>query len=108
MAELNDIIEKLKTKKEELAERLERVESSLRKTHDRDWAEQAQERENEEVVVALEANTRAELIMVNEALGRVDLDEYGICTICDGPIRVERLEALPYTDRCFNCASELE
>ena len=59
-------------------------------------------------MVALEANTRAELNMVNEALGRVDLDEYGICIVCDGPIRVERLEALPYTDRCFNCASELE
>lgn len=108
MVELSDIIEKLKAKKIELEDRLGRVETSLRKTHDKDWAEQAQERENEDVVVALEANTRAELIQVNEALGRVDVDEYGICTVCDGPIRVERLEALPYTDRCYNCASELE
>ena len=108
MSEYKEIVEKLNLKKQELEERLDRVESSLRKTHAKDWSEQAQERENEEVVEKLDENIRIELNQVNEALSRVEKNEYGICEVCDGPIRAERLEALPYTDRCFNCASELE
>jgi len=108
MSEYKEIVEKLNLKKQELEERLDRVENSLRKTHAKDWSEQAQERENEEVVEKLDENIRIELNQVNEALSRVEKNEYGICEICDGPIRAERLEALPYTDRCFNCASELE
>jgi len=108
MSEYKEIVEKLNLKKQELEERLDRVEDSLRKTHAKDWSEQAQERENEEVVEKLDENIRIELNQVNEALSRVEKNEYGICEICDGPIRAERLEALPYTDRCFNCASELE
>ncbi|GJM16222.1 MAG: dimethylmenaquinone methyltransferase [Thermodesulfobacteriota bacterium] len=108
MSEYKEIVEKLNLKKQELEERLDRVKSSLRKTHAKDWSEQAQERENEEVVEKLDENIRIELNQVNEALSRVEKNEYGICEVCDGPIRAERLEALPYTDRCFNCASELE
>jgi len=108
MKELASVIEKLNAKKAELEERLERVEASLRKTHAKDWSEQAQERENEQVVEALGANIREELDQIYAALARVENGEYGQCAICNGPIRVERLEALPYTDRCHNCATELE
>lgn len=108
MGEFDNIIEKLNTRKEELEQRLDKVETSLRKTHAKDWSEQAQERENEEVVEKLEETARIELNQINEALSRIGSNSYGICEICDGPIRPERLEVLPYTNRCFNCASELE
>ena len=108
MKELGSIIEKLNAKKDELEERLERVDASLRKTHAKDWSEQAQERENEEVVEALGSNIRVELNQIYAALARVDNGEYGTCTVCDGPIRPARLEVLPYTDRCHSCAEELE
>lgn len=102
------VIKKLNSRKEELEERLDKVENSLRKTHAKDWSEQAQERENEEVVERLEESARIELLQIHEALSRIESDEYGLCEVCDGPIRAERLEALPYTNRCFTCASELE
>ena len=108
MGEFDAIVEKLKLKKEELEQRLDKVEDSLRKTHAKDWSEQAQERENEEVVEKLEETARIELNQINEALSRIENDRYGICDVCDTPIRPERLEVLPYTNRCFNCASELE
>ena len=108
MSEYEEIVQKLNLKKQELQERLDRVEDSLRKTHAKDWSEQAQERENEEVVEKLEESVRIELNQIYEALSRVENNEYGVCEVCDGPIRVARLEALPYTNRCFNCASELE
>ena len=108
MKEIDGLIEKLKTRQSELQERLSKVEASLRKTHAKDWEEQAIERENDEVVEALELSIRTELGQINTALGRVEEDEYGICTICDEPIPIGRLEALPYTDRCVSCASEME
>jgi DnaK suppressor protein len=108
MSEYEAVIQKLNLKKQELEERLNRVEDSLRKTHAKDWSEQAQERENDEVVEQLEESTRLELNQIYEALSRAEKNKYGICEVCDGPIRAGRLEALPYTNRCFNCASELE
>ncbi|MEE8299412.1 MAG: TraR/DksA C4-type zinc finger protein [Thermodesulfobacteriota bacterium] len=108
MSDHEEIVKKLNLKKQELEERLDRVEDSLRKTHAKDWSEQAQERENEEVVEKLDENLRIELNQIYEALSRVEENKYGVCDVCDGQIRVERLEALPYTNRCFNCASELE
>lgn len=108
MKELEAIIEKLKLRQEELANRLNKVEASLRKTHEKDWQEQAIERENEEVVVALDESLRTELEQIIAALDRVEKNEFGICSICDDPIPLGRLEALPFTDRCVSCASEME
>lgn len=108
MSEINEFVEKLTTKKEELEERLERVDASLRKTHAKDWSEQAQERENEEVVEALASSIRVELNQIYEALSRAEKGTYGTCVACDAPIEVARLEALPYTTLCLRCAEELE
>ena len=108
MKEHEGIIERLRLRQAELQERLDKVEASLRKTHAKDWEEQAIERENDEVVELLDENIRTELGQINIALNRAEKNEYGICVICEDPIPVGRLEALPYTDRCVSCASELE
>lgn len=108
MSDYDAIIEKLRIRKAELENRLGRVETSMRKTYAKDWQEQSIERENDEVVDALDETLRTELNQVNSALARVDKNEYGICAVCDEPIPVARLEALPYTDRCVSCASESE
>ena len=108
MSEYDAIIERLRKKKGELEDRLNRVETSLRKTYAKDWQEQSIEREGDEVVEALDESIRTELNQINSALGRVDKNVYGICAVCDDPIPVGRLEVLPYTDRCVSCASESE
>ena len=108
MSDYDAIIERLRKKKGELEDRLGRVETSLRKTYAKDWQEQSIERESDEVVEALDESIRTELSQINAALARVDKNEYGICAVCDDPIPVGRLEALPYTDRCVSCASESE
>lgn len=108
MKEHEAIIERLRERQAELQDRLDKVEASLRKTHAKDWEEQAIERENDEVVELLDENIRTELGQINIALKRVEKDEYGICAICDEPIPLGRLEALPFTDRCVSCASESE
>ncbi len=108
MSQYDAVVEKLRIKRAELEGRLNRVETSMRKTYAKDWEEQSIERENDEVVERLDESIRAELNLVNAALSRAEKNEYGICAICDEPIPVARLEALPYTDRCVSCASESE
>jgi RNA polymerase-binding transcription factor len=108
MSDYDAIIDRLRIRKGELEDRLNRVEGSLRKTYAKDWQEQSIERENDEVVEALDESIRNELVLINTALARVDKDDYGICAVCGEPIPVGRLEALPYTDRCVSCASESE
>ena len=108
MSEYDGIIERLRLRKAEIENRLGKVETSMRKTYAKDWEEQSIERETDEVVDALDGTPRTELNQVNTALARVDKNEYGVCAVCDEPIPVARLEALPYTDRCVTCASESE
>jgi RNA polymerase-binding transcription factor len=108
MSEYDGIIERLRLRKAEIENRLGRVETSMRKTYAKDWEEQSIERETDEVVDALDETLRTELNQVNTALARVEKNEYGVCAVCDEPIPVARLEALPYTDRCVSCASESE
>jgi len=47
---------------------------------------------------------RAGVAEVDEALGRLALGTYGVCTACGGEIPVGRLEALPATATCVACA----
>ncbi|MDX1756593.1 MAG: TraR/DksA family transcriptional regulator [Marinobacter sp.] len=70
----------------------------------RDFAEQAIETQNDEVVDGLEAESRAELAQVNRALERIEAGEGEDCERCGEPIDPRRLQILPYTTLCVKCA----
>lgn len=44
-----------------------------------------------------------DLALVEAALARLDRGTYGRCVTCGGPVGDERLEALPWADRCIAC-----
>jgi RNA polymerase-binding transcription factor DksA len=48
------------------------------------------------------------LARVNEALAEIDRGEYGICKTCGGTISSERLDFLPYVERCIECQRRQE
>ena len=48
------------------------------------------------------------LYEIDEALKRIDGGSYGVCEICEKPIRHDRLEALPFTRFTVECQAELE
>lgn len=48
------------------------------------------------------------LYEIDEALKRIDDGTYGVCDICEKPIRHDRLEALPFTRYTVECQAELE
>jgi DnaK suppressor protein len=55
--------------------------------------------------LSIEQNTIDLLSKVSRALDRVNAGTYGICESCGQPIPVERLDVLPYTTLCVDCAS---
>lgn len=96
----------LLTRKDELETRLGHIKKDASRTNSADWSEQAQERENDEVIDALGNEYSLELIKVNQALARMDEGEYGYCKDCGIEIPEARLEVMLYTDLCVKCAEK--
>ena len=48
------------------------------------------------------------LYEIDEALKRIEDGTYGICDLCEKPIKHDRLEALPFTRYTVDCQAELE
>ena len=71
---------------------------------DPDWEEQVVERENDEVLDALDDAGQRELQEIRDTLGRMDRGEFGRCLGCGQPIPEGRLRALPTATRCTRCA----
>jgi len=105
----NDIHKQLMDKLDELTSRLNDIEKD---THHKDspvsadFAEQATETENDEVLAALEAETNATIANIKNSLKRMEEGNYGVCASCGIEIPEERIKALPYTDKCFECADK--
>ncbi len=53
--------------------------------------------------LALRDRSDHQLVLVDEALARLDAGTFGTCVRCGGPITPERLEALPWAARCIDC-----
>ena len=53
---------------------------------------------------ALGAHDQEEIRQIDAALARIDAGEYGACVTCGNDISAERLEVLPATPFCKNCA----
>lgn len=54
------------------------------------------------------ANSENKLGRLNDALHRLDKDEYGECLICEEPISKARLKVMPESAICLNCARARE
>ena len=100
----NDSLNVLKQLEDELSNRLQNLSADKSQSHSSDSSEQAVERENDEVVDQLENDTREELIQVQHAIKRIESGSYGTCTKCEEEISAARLQAIPYSSLCINCA----
>jgi RNA polymerase-binding protein DksA len=54
--------------------------------------------------LAMRDHERAQLVLVDEALARLDAGGYGTCRSCGRPIAQARLEAIPWVAFCIDCA----
>ncbi len=63
----------------------------------------AQERAEERVKLAVLKRGHKMQATVKEALERLVRGRYGLCAVCQEPIAVARLQALPFAVRCLSC-----
>lgn len=94
---LNDRIEALRS-------RLQSVDDALDQPHSKDWEDDAVEHEGDEVLEDLGRSGLAEIARIEAALSRIAEGTYGECVKCGDEISEERLDLLPDTPFCRNCA----
>ena len=58
--------------------------------------------------LTLDENTKHLLNQIEHALVLIQKKKYGICEQCKEPIPIARLEALPYSTNCKDCAVLIE
>ena len=63
---------------------------------------------DQEFTLSLIENEQLTLDQIHEALSRIDEGTYGRCEECAHPIAKPRLQVLPYTKHCIECARKLE
>jgi DnaK suppressor protein len=59
-----------------------------------------------ELNLALREEIERKVEQLEEALKRLEAGDYGFCESCEQPIDPERLEVLPSTTLCIECARE--
>lgn len=72
---------------------------------DPDWEEMAIQREGDEVLEGMGLEAQTELRAIAAALGRIAAGHYGTCQTCGAAISPARLDVLPYTPFCKECAA---
>jgi len=98
---------RLIARRSELRERLARVKAELRRETEAlspDFAAQATQRENDDVLEGLRRSTESELQDIEAALQRIRHGRYGVCICCEERIDSQRLASVPYAVRCEECA----
>jgi DnaK suppressor protein len=88
-------------------EELARVEEELAMRHP-EPAEHAMEDWDAQVLSSLGDTDMRAIVSVVDALERLNRGHYGKCTECGEPISAARLEALPETGVCIDCARSAE
>jgi DnaK suppressor protein len=101
------IRQRLLSRRDELRSREARVNAGLRQQPDlstSDYGDISNQSERNGLLTALSRTADAELKRIDGALQRLAEGRYTTCSICGEEIEPQRLEAVPYTDRCIACA----
>lgn len=94
----------LDTRMKQLKVRIAEIEAELESHQSKDWDDLAAEREGDEVLEEMGLSAQHEMRMIEAAMARIEAGEYGICVTCGAEIAEERLDLLPATPFCRDCA----
>lgn len=107
MHDLDYYKQKLLTLKDQDRARIKKIDKDIKhEDMSPNWTEQATEREDDEVLESLGNASEQELILIDAALNRIDSGEYFSCSLCGEEIPAARLELLPFSVHCVNCAEK--
>ena len=99
-----EILSQLEDKQRELLSRIQAIETDFKNGRAADFAEQATETENDQVLDEIHHQAKEELLLVIAAIAQINNGHYGQCKQCAAPIEAARLTALPYVQTCIHCA----
>jgi DnaK suppressor protein len=100
---LKEIKKRLIEERELLIQKLNDNDLSIDDSETPDPVDLAVRNYSKNVQLAVSENESRQLAMVDEALRRIDDDEYGNCLNCGDPINPKRLSAIPWARYCLNC-----
>jgi RNA polymerase-binding transcription factor DksA len=107
--ELAEARRALEKKRFELLQRERQLEADIRRQKDplsADSEEQATQKENDDVLDALDGEARAEIQQIDLALDRIAAGSYYDCSACGQKIDRERRNFLIDATLCISCASK--
>ena len=87
-----------------LTERLGLIDAELQSHDEKDWEELATAREGDEVLESIGVGSQSEMRAIKAALQRITAGDYGTCLRCGTAIGAARLDLLPFTPFCKECA----
>jgi DnaK suppressor protein len=73
-----------------------------------DVVDKAETSYTKEFLLSLSDADREQLLLIDEALKRLQRDEFGICQLCHQEIGRKRIEAIPWTPYCISCQAKVE
>ncbi|NNE97479.1 MAG: TraR/DksA family transcriptional regulator [Pyrinomonadaceae bacterium] len=100
---IKKIKEQLIAEREAIADKLRGKDLSVDESETPDPVDLAVRNYSKNVMLSVSENETRQLIMINEALDRIEDDEYGICQNCEKKINPKRLTALPSAMYCIEC-----
>jgi RNA polymerase-binding protein DksA len=68
--------------------------------------DQAQMSHDEHISLSLNSLDFQQLGLVEEALDRIKMGDYGFCQACGGPIAGKRIKAVPWARYCITCQEQ--
>jgi len=101
----------LKMKEEIIKEIQEKIKSESRKDSKEDVGDiydLASIERDRELDLIISDRDKEKLAEIEDALGRIEDETYGVCEKCGGRIPKERLKVMPFALFCVSCKSELE
>ena len=109
MENYDEVKQHLLSLREDYTRRIEAIEVDSHHKEEpveKDFAEQATQSENADVLAALDNEAQLMVMHIDAALGRIANDTYGKCTACGEQIAENRLKAIPFAELCIKCAEE--
>jgi DnaK suppressor protein len=73
-----------------------------------DVVDKAETSYTKEFLLSLSDADREQLLLIDDAIKRLQRDEFGVCQLCHQEIGRKRLEAIPWTAHCIDCQQKAE
>ena len=105
---LKQIKQRLLEERETLIGKLSGNDLSIDDSETPDPVDLAVRNYSKNVMLAVSENESKQLVLIDEALRRIEDEEYGECQNCEEPINPKRLAAIPWARYCLNCQALLE